>query len=134
MSIKRYSTTAICGNVKVVDYELPIITFGKSLTDKSSFVPIADAVAGLTAGNRAHVEDGANYDFPDGKDNGADISSRKPGRDLAEVYQDAVRGRQKLADAVAERQSVEAHKKAVDAAYKASVASESISGDSNGSE
>lgn len=130
MGVKRFSTTCIVGLVKSVDYELPRITFGKSLVDKSSFVPIADAVAGLTAGNRAHVEDGTNYDFPDGKDSGADVSFRKPGRDIAEVYQDALRGREKLQEAVVEASRIESHKKSVDAAHADSAPSQGTSGGS----
>lgn len=130
MVVKRFSTTCICDVVKVINYELPNITFGKSLVDKSSFVPIADAVAGLTAGNRAHVEDGTNYDFPDGKDSGADISSRRPGRDMAEIYQDALIGRQKLREAVSESQRVESHRKAVEAAHANPTPSEAPSGGS----
>lgn len=132
MDVKRFSTTCIAGNVKVVNYELPKITFGKSLVDKSSFVPIADAVSSLTAGNRAHVEDGTNYDFPNGKDNGADISSRIPGRDIAEIYQEAVRSRQKLSEAVSEAQHVESHRKAIEASYENPTASGGPSESSSG--
>lgn len=129
MKVKRLSTTTILvGDIRSIEYELPVISFGKSLTDKSSFVPIADAVAGLTAGNRAHTEDGTNYDFPDGKDNGADISSRRPGRDIAEVFQDAVQGRQKLQNALEESARIESHKKAIKAAHVDSSTADTSSG------
>lgn len=94
--MKRFACIDVINGSTFIDYEIPQIKFGKSLVDKSGFVPIADAVHSLTAGNRAHVDDGNQYDFSDGVDNGADVSFRKKGRDLAEIYQDAVSGREKM--------------------------------------
>lgn len=94
--MKRFSCIDVIHGSRFVDYEIPVTEFGPSLVDKSGFVPIADAVHSLTAGNRAHVDDSNQYDFADGVDTGADVSFRKKGRDLAEVYQDAVSGRKKM--------------------------------------
>ena len=47
--MKRYSTIqAVGSDATIIDYTIPLKKFGKSLTDKSHFVPIADAVAGIT--------------------------------------------------------------------------------------
>lgn len=94
--MKRFATIDIINGSSLVNYNFTDIEFGPSLVDKSGFVPIADAVHSLTAGNRAHIDDANQYDFADGVDTGVDISFRKKGRDLAEVYQDAVKGKEKM--------------------------------------
>lgn len=117
--MKRYSTIQTVGSeATIIDYNIPFKKFGKSLTDKSHFVPIADAVAGLTAANRAHVDDARSYDFVDGKDDGRSFANRKRSRDIAEVFQDKLKGEQALnasiADAKARKASQDATKKAYD--------------------
>ena len=95
--MKRYSTIqAVGSDATIVEYTIPFKKFGKSLTDKSHFVPIADAVASLTAGNRAHIDDSRSYDFADGKDDGRSFANRKRSRDIAEVFQDKVKGENAL--------------------------------------
>lgn len=100
--MKRFKTIDVVNGSSLIDYSLPEITFGKSLVDKSGFVPIADAVSGLTAGNRAHVDDGNNYDFADGVDTGIDVSMRRKGIDIAEHFQNAYQGRIKMEEAAKE--------------------------------
>ena len=116
--MKRYSTIQTVGSeATIVEYTIPTKKFGKSLTDKSHFVPIADAVAGLTAGNRAHIDDARSYDFADGKDDGRSFATRKRTRDIAEVFQDTLKGNEALKTSIAEAQAREASKQATKAAY-----------------
>ena len=116
--MKRYSTIQTVGSeVTIIEYNIPVKKFGKSLTDKSHFVPIADAVAGLTAGNRAHVDDGRFYDFADGKDDGRSFANRKRSRDIAEVFQDKLKGEQALNASITEAHAREASKQASKKAY-----------------
>ncbi len=122
--MKRYSTIqAVGSDATIIEYTIPIKKFGKSLTDKSSFVPIADAVAGLTAGNRAHVDDGRSYDFVDGKDDGRSFANRKRSRDIAEVFQDKLKGEQALNASISEAQARESSRKASKKAYDEIMAS-----------
>ena len=130
--MKRYSTIQTVGSeATIVEYTIPIKKFGKSLTDLSHFVPIADAVAGLTAGNRAHVDDARSYDFADGKDDGRSFASRKRSRDIAEVFQDKLRGEQALNSSISEARAREASKKASKEAYDKIMASSVSSADSS---
>lgn len=130
--MKRYSTIqAVGSDATIVDYNIPIKKFGKSLTDRSHFVPIADAVAGLTAGNRAHIDDGLSYDFADGKDDGRSFANRKRSRDIAEVFQDKLRGEQALNASVSEARAREASKQASKKAYDEIMASSGSSADSS---
>lgn len=127
--MKRFSKIDIINGSDLVDYTIPEIKFSKSLVDKSSFVPIADAVHALTAGNRAHVDDGNQYDFADGVDTGVDISSRKRGRDLAEVYQDVLHGSKEMVEKAQEASVHAALKKSIKDAHKAAGSdSSSVSG------
>lgn len=122
--MKRYSTIqAVGSDATVVDYTIPLKKFGKSLTDKSHFVPIADAVAGLTAGNRAHLDDGRCYDFADGKDDGRSFANRKRSRDIAEVFQDKLKGEKALNASISEARAREASKQATKKAYDEIMAS-----------
>ena len=122
--MKRYSTIqAIGSEATLIEYTIPLKKFGKSLTDKSHFVPIADAVAGLTAGNRAHVDDGRSYDFVDGKDDGRSFANRKRSKDIAEVFQDKLRGEEALNASIAETRAREASKQASKKAYDEIMAS-----------
>ena len=122
--MKRYSTIQAVGSeATVVEYTIPTKKFGKSLTDKSHFVPIADAVAGLTAGNRAHIDDARSYDFVDGKDDGRSFANRKRSRDIAEVFQDKYKGEQALKASISEAQAREASKQATKKAYDEIMAS-----------
>lgn len=123
--MKRFACIDIINGSQFVDYEIPEIKFGKSLVDKSGFVPVADAIHALTSGNRAHVDDANQYDFPDGVDTGADISFRKKGRDLAEVYQEAVHGREKM---LQKAQEASVHNQRVNSVRKAH---ESVGSDSS---
>ena len=116
--MKRYSTIqAIGSEATLVDYTIPSKKFGKSLTDKSHFVPIADAVASLTAGNRAHIDDARSYDFVDGKDDGRSFANRKRSRDIAEVFQDTLKGTQALNSSISEARARDASRKASKEAY-----------------
>lgn len=92
MKVKRFETIdSFLGSSKI-DYEVPVCSdFGESLTDKSHFVPISEAVRTLESSmDRAHVEDG-NYDFLDGRDDGRPIpSSRNPhNREITQQFEDA---------------------------------------------
>ena len=102
------------------------------MTDKSHFVPIADAVAGLTAGNRAHIDDARSYDFVDGKDDGRSFANRKRSRDIAEVFQDVYRGNQALDASVSEARAREASRKASKEAYDKIMASSDTSSNNSG--
>ena len=122
--MKRYSTIQTVGSeATIVEYTIPIKKFGKSLTDKSHFVPIADAVASLTAGNRAHIDDARSYDFADGKDDGRSFANRKRSRDIAEVFQDKVSGENALNASISESRAREASKQATKQAYDEIMAS-----------
>ena len=128
--MKRYSTIQTVGSeATIVEYTIPLKEFGKSLTDKSHFVPIADAVAGLTAGNRAHIDDTRSYDFADGKDDGRSFANRKRSRDIAEVFQDKLKGEQALNSAISEARAREASKQASKKAYDEIMASTGSSAD-----
>ena len=122
--MKRYSTIQTIGSeATIVEYTIPSKKFGKSLTDKSHFVPIADAVASLTAGNRAHIDDARSYDFPNGKDDGRSFSNRKRSRDIAEVFQDTLKGTEALNASISEARAREASKQASKNAYDEIMAS-----------
>ena len=122
--MKRYSTIqAIGSDATIIEYTIPSKKFGKSLTDKSHFVPIADAVASLTAGNRAHIDDGRSYDFADGKDDGRSFANRKRSRDIAEVFQDVHKGKQALDASISEARARDASRKASKEAYDKIMAS-----------
>ena len=122
--MKRYSTIQTVGSeATIVEYTIPLKKFGKSLTDKSHFVPIAEAVAGLTAGNRAHIDDGNSYDFADGKDDGRSFANRKRSRDIAEVFQEKLKGEQALNASISEARAREASKQATKKAYDEIMAS-----------
>ena len=130
--MKRYSTIQTVGSeATIVEYSIPLKKFGKSLTDKSHFVPIADAVASLTAGNRAHVDDARSYDFADGKDDGRSFANRKRSRDIAEVFQDKLKGEQALNASISEANAREASKKATKKAYDEIMASTVSSADTS---
>lgn len=117
--MKRFAKIDVINGSSLVDYKIPEIEFTKSLVDKSGFVPIADAVHALTAGNRAHVDDTNQYDFTDGVDTGVDVSFRKKGLDLAEVYQDVVRGRKEMLEKAQQAAAHSALEKSVKDAHKA---------------
>lgn len=130
--MKRYSTIQAVGSeATVVEYTIPLKKFGKSLTDKSHFVPIADAVAGLTAGNRAHIDDANNYDFIDGKDDGRSFVNRKRSRDIAEVFQDKLKGEQALNASISEANAREVSKRATKQTYDEIMASSGSTADSS---
>ena len=117
--MKRFKSIDVVNGSSLIDYEIPKIVFGKSLVDKSGFVPIADAVASLTAGNRAHVDDSNNYDFADGVDTGIDVSMRRKGIDIAEHFQNVYQGRVKLEEAVKEGASRARREKSIRDAHEA---------------
>lgn len=125
--MKRFSKIDIINGSDLVDYKIPEIKFTKSLVDKSSFVPIADAVHSLTAGNRAHVDDANQYDFADGADTGVDVSFRKKGRDLAEIYQDVVQGRKEMLEKAQSAAIHDSLEKSVKAAHKSAEGDSSVS-------
>lgn len=130
--MKRYSTIqAVGSDATIVDYNIPMKKFGKSLTDKSHFVPIADAVASLTAGNRAHIDDGRSFDFADGKDDGRSFANRKRSRDIAEVFQDKLKGEQALDASISEARARETSKQATKKVYDEIMASSVSSADAS---
>ena len=130
--MKRYSTIlAVGSDATIIEYTIPTKKFGKSLTDKSHFVPIADAVAGLTAGNRAHIDDSHSYDFADGKDDGRSCANRKRSRDIAEVFQEVYKGKQALDSSISESRAREASKQATKKAYDEIMASTGSSADTS---
>ena len=130
--MKRYSTIQTVGSeATIVEYTIPLKKFGKSLTDKSHFVPIADAVSSLTAGNRAHIDDVRSYDFADGKDDGRSFANRKRSRDIAEVFQDKVRGENALNASISEARAREASRQASKKAYDEIMASAGSSSESS---
>ena len=130
--MKRYSTIQTVGSeATIVEYTIPLKKFGKSLTDKSHFVPIADAVSSLTAGNRAHIDDARSYDFADGKDDGRSFANRKRSRDIAEVFQDKVRGENALNASISEARAREASRQASKKAYDEIMASSGSSSESS---
>ena len=131
--MKRYSTIqAVASDATLVEYTIPTKKFGKSLTDKSHFVPIADAVASLTAGNRAHIDDARSYDFADGKDDGRSFANRKRSRDIAEVFQDTLQGTKALNASISEARAREASRKASKEAYDKIMASSDSSSNTPG--
>lgn len=131
--MKRYKTIDIVNGSTLVDYCIPEVKFGKSLVDKSGFVPIADAVAGLTAGNRAHVDDSNNYDFADGVDTGVDVSMRRKGIDIAEHFQNVVQGRVKMEESAKEGARRLQREKSIQDAHKSAGSNPSaVSGDVSG--
>ena len=130
--MKRYSTIQTVGSeATIVEYTIPLKKFGKSLTDKSHFVPIADAVSSLTAGNRAHIDDVRSYDFADGKDDGRSFANRKRSRDIAEVFQDKYKGEQALNASISEARAREASRQASKKAYDEIMASSGSSSESS---
>lgn len=130
--MKRYSTIqAVGSDASIIEYTIPVKKFGKSLTDKSHFVPIADAVASLTAGNRAHVDDARSYDFIDGKDDGRSFANRKRSRDIAEVFQEKLKGEEALNASISEAKAREASRKASKDAYDKIMASSQSSTDTS---
>lgn len=91
MKVKRFITINSSVGSSKYDYEVPFCSeFSESLTDKSHFVPVSEAVRTLESSmDRAHIEDG-NYDFADGVDDGRGIpSSRNPhNREITQQYQE----------------------------------------------
>ena len=131
--MKRYSTIqAVGSDATVIEYTIPTKKFGKSLTDKSHFVPIADAVASLTAGNRAHIDDARSYDFIDGKDDGRSFANRRRSRDIAEVFQDTLKGTNALKASISEARAREASRKASKEAYDKIMSSPDSSSNTSG--
>ena len=99
----RYSVIDVNGLVVDGDNlyidELPVKHFGKSLVDRSHFVPTVDLTANtgsITAGDRAY------YDFPDGKDTGLKVPRFARGKDIAEVIVEAREAKMDLDDSIAE--------------------------------
>lgn len=131
--MKRFKTIDVVNGSGLIDYSLPEITFGKSLVDRSGFIPMADAVSSLTSSNRAHVDDSNNYDFADGVDTGLDVSMRHKGIDIAEHFQNAYQGRIKLEEAAKEGARRAQREKSIRDAHKAAVDNSSaVSGDQSG--
>lgn len=84
--MKRYETIDWINGSKLIDYELPVIEYDESITDKSHFIPMAESVKRLSVGPMSADTVATIYDFPDGKDNGMRVPlSRKKGIDIAEV-------------------------------------------------
>lgn len=88
--MKRYSVISVNGLIGdgenlYVD-KLVFKHFGKSLADRSHFVPTVDLTANtgnITEGDRAY------YDFPDGKDTGLKVPRISRGKDIAEIIVEA---------------------------------------------
>ncbi|MEM1986735.1 MAG: hypothetical protein QXQ24_08365 [Nitrososphaeria archaeon] len=84
--MKRYETIDWLNGSKLIDYELPVIEYDESITDKSHFIPMAESVKRLSVGPMSADTIAMMYDYPDGKDNGMNVPiGRKKGVDIAEV-------------------------------------------------
>lgn len=84
--MKRFETIDWLNGSKIIDYELPVIEFEESITDKSHFIPMAESVKRLSVGPVSSDTIAVMYDFPDGKDTGMNVPiARKKGVDIAEV-------------------------------------------------
>lgn len=84
--IRYKSVVPLAGSV-FVDYKAPTIVYSESLTDKSHFVPMSEAVKRL-AQQPALGRDviASIYDFADGRDTGMAVPlSRNKGVDMAEL-------------------------------------------------
>ena len=108
MSVKmlRYRSLSVNGligdGVNLYDDELEFKHFGKSLVDRSHFVPTVDLTANtgnLTESDRVY------YDFPDGKDTGLQVPRISRGKDIAEIIVEARNSKQDLDKAVKDAKS-----------------------------
>lgn len=96
--MKRYNTiSCIPGLMKVVDYEEPVVEKSDvPVVDKKYFVPLSEQ---RNAVFRALTErDKARFSFPDGNDDGRDVSMKRRGLDLAEVSTNLNNVRDSLSD------------------------------------
>lgn len=86
--MKRFNTICNLGDQSLIDYDIPDVEFGESITDDSFFVPTAEALK-TASGVLSEDEVRQYYDFPDGKDTGvAPPLARKKGVDIAELSTD----------------------------------------------
>ena len=108
MSVKmlRYRTLSVNGligdGVNLYDDELVFKHFGKSLVDRSHFVPTVDLTANtgnLTESDRVY------YDFPDGKDTGLKVPRVSRGKDIAEIIVEARESKSDVDKAIADAKS-----------------------------
>lgn len=127
MSVKmlRYRTLSVNGligdGVNLYDDELSFKHFGKSLVDRSHFVPTVDLTANtgnLTESDRVY------YDFPDGKDTGLKVPRISRGKDIAEIIVEARESKsdvdKAISDAKSEKDYEDKIKKLVDGSSSSS--------------
>lgn len=108
MSVKmlRYRFLNVNGligdGVNLYDDVLEFKHFGKSLVDRSHFVPTVDLTANtgnITVGDRAY------FDFPDGKDTGLKTPRISRGKDIAEIIVEARNSKMDVDKAIADAKS-----------------------------
>ena len=95
--MKRFISIGYFGS-SLVDYSIPKVSYDKSLTDRSHFVPSSEAIKRLsTMGALTASEVSQCYDFKDGRDNGMKVPvTRSKGVDIAELSQDIACAQKKL--------------------------------------
>lgn len=139
--MKRFDTVCVTGVMSVVDYDLPVVSYDETLTDKSHFIPTSEAIKRLSAsGALSDAEVSQNYDFTDGHDTGMKVPvGRMRGLDIAEVSnavkaeQQAVRDEVKRAKDKADYKKLvsDLSKKASDSSDVSTVGSQSVPVGSN---
>lgn len=111
MSMKRYDcVSSLPGVMSLVDCSLVVEgDFGRSLVDKSHFVPVSEQVKALALHPQLGMTAGVGvFDFADGKDNGAPVPlARRLGTDIAELSQE-IRSAQADVSAKVEQARVDA--------------------------
>ncbi|MEM1986748.1 MAG: hypothetical protein QXQ24_08430 [Nitrososphaeria archaeon] len=119
---------------KLIDYELPVVEYDESLTDKSHFIPMAESVKRLAVGPMSADIVATIYDFPDGKDTGMRVPlNRKKGVDIAEVSNEIRTSQNKIKEQLQEGKKRADIAKSVDNAMAGVIKnSNSSSGDSTG--
>lgn len=127
--MKRYSVIAVNGFIgdgeNLYEDKLEFKHFGKSLVDRSHFVPTVDLTANtgnLTESDRVY------YDFPDGKDTGLKVPRISRGKDIAEIIVEARASKQDvdkaISDAKSEKEYEDRIKKLVDGSSSSPSSSE----------
>mgnify|MGYP000043899068 CR=1 FL=1 len=119
--MKRFDTICNLGDQSLVDYEIPDVEFGESITDDSFFVPTAEALK-TASGVLSEDEVRRYYDFPDGKDTGIVVPlARKKGVDIAELSTDVRRQQDEIVSVVNKAKKEAEFKKDLERRYGNSV-------------
>lgn len=87
MSKKILRVSSFAYHVGKEEYKLPETPDSPYVVDDANFVPMAEAIKQLTAGNSGMSKEQLQYDFPDGKDNGKAIPFSRSAqfKDIAEL-------------------------------------------------